>query len=316
MAKLAIRRLAMAVPLLFAVSVMVFMLVPLIPGDPAVTISGENATDELIAQNRERLGLDRPLAERYLDWAGDALTGDLGTSLFNDRRVTDELIRRLPVTLSLAGLALVFGIVVGVTLGMVAGLRPGRPLDRIAVLVASLGVAVPNFWLGLLLVIFFAISLGWLPATGYVPLTESPWEWFRSLILPGIALGTAPAAELTRQVRAGLADAMRRPYVQTALAKGLRRRKVIVKHALKNTGVTILTVLGIQASVLLGASVVVEQVFGLPGIGAYTVAAVLNRDMPSVQGVVLSAAVIILVTNLLVDLLYGYFNPRVREAST
>ena len=275
-------------------------------------LAGESATLADIERTRQQLGLNRPLADRYLDWAGRAVRGDLGRSLYSSQLVGQEIAARLPVTLSMMGLALLISVIVGIGAGVVAALHRGRWADRAIVLVASLGVAMPNFWVGLMLVLLLAIALPWLPATGYVPLTESLSGWLRHLTLPSLALALAPAAEITRQVRGSVTGFMSRDFVRTATAKGLPRWLVIGKHVLKNTGVTVATVTGIQVSVLLGGSVVIEQVFGLPGIGGLVLEAVIARDLPVVQGIVLVTTLMVLATSLLVEMSYGYFNPRVR----
>ena len=298
--------------LLVGVSLVVFLFDALIPGDPAQVLAGESATLADIERTREQLGLNRPLADRYLDWAGRAVRGDLGRSLYSSQLVGQEIAARLPVTLSMMGLALLISVIVGIGAGVVAALHRGRWADRAIVLAASLGVAMPNFWVGLMLVLLLAIALPWLPATGYVPLTESLSGWLRHLTLPSLALALAPAAEITRQVRGSVTGFMSRDFVRTATAKGLPRWLVIGKHVLKNTGVTVATVTGIQVSVLLGGSVVIEQVFGLPGIGGLVLEAVIARDLPVVQGIVLVTTLMVLATSLLVEMSYGYFNPRVR----
>jgi peptide/nickel transport system permease protein len=312
MAKLLAQRLARTLAILLGVSILVFSLDSLIPGDPALVLAGENASVEDIERTRELLGLNRPVAERYVAWAANALRGDFGRSLYSTRSVGEEIGARLPVTLSLLVLALLIGLAFGVGAGIVAALNRGKPLDRALVLLASVGVALPNFWIGMLFVVAFAIHWRLLPATGYTPFTENPVDWLRHLVLPAVALSTGPAAELTRQVRGSVIDILQRDFVRTAIAKGLPRRMVIGKHVLKNTGVTVATVTGIQMSVLLGASVVVEQVFGLPGIGGLIVESVFARDLPIVQGIVLVTTVLILASSLLVDLSYGYFNPKTK----
>ena len=298
--------------LLVGVSLVVFLFDALIPGDPAQVLAGESATLADIERTREQLGLNRPLVDRYLDWAGRAVRGDLGRSLYSSQLVGQEIAARLPVTLSMMGLALLISVIVGIGAGVFAALHRGRWADRAIVLAASLGVAMPNFWVGLMLVLLLAIALPWLPATGYVPLTESLSGWLRHLTLPSLALALAPAAEITRQVRGSVTGFMSRDFVRTATAKGLPRWLVIGKHVLKNTGVTVATVTGIQVSVLLGGSVVIEQVFGLPGIGGLVLEAVIARDLPVVQGIVLVTTLMVLATSLLVEMSYGYFNPRVR----
>ena len=298
--------------LLIGVSLVVFLLDRFIPGDPALVLAGENATAAEIERTRTQLGLEKPLAERYLAWAGRSLRGDLGKSLFSSQSVASEIAARLPITLSLLALSLLIALVAGIAAGVAAALHRRRAADRAIVMVASLGVAMPNFWVGLLLVLALAIALPVFPATGYVPLTANPAGWLLHLALPALALAIAPAAEITRQARGSVIGILHRDFVRTAVAKGLPRWIVIGKHVLKNTGVTVATVAGIQVSVLLGGSVVIEQVFGLPGIGGLMLEAVTARDLPIVQGIVLVTTTMIIACNLLVELSYGYFNPKVR----
>jgi peptide/nickel transport system permease protein len=307
-----LRQVARTVALLVGVSLLVFSLDRFIPGDPAIVLAGQNATAEDIARTRQQLGLEKPLAERYVSWAGRALRGDLGRSLFTGQPVAVEIAARLPVTLSLLGLALAGALALGLLAGVTAALHRNGLADRAIITVASVGVAMPNFWVGLLLVLGLAIAMPLFPATGYVPLTADPLGWLRHLALPALALSLAPSAELTRQVRGSVISILQRDFVKAATAKGLPRRMVIGKHVLKNTGVTVATVAGIQVSVLLGGSVVMEQVFGLPGLGGLVLESVTARDLPIVQGIVLVSTAMILACNLAVELSYGYFNPKVR----
>lgn len=312
MLDLLLRRLAAMVPILLLVSVLVFSLVLLVPGDPAVTIAGESASEAQIEQTRDRLGLDDPLPVQYLDWLGGAVQGDLGESLFSSRTVTSALGERLPATISLTLVAIVIALLIAVPAGIVAATHRGGWIDRLATLGTTSGVAMPNFWLGLLLVVALALDRSWFPATGYVPLDDDPVAWLRHLILPGFTLGLAAAAELTRQLRSALIDVLEQDYVRTAKAKGLRALKVVGKHALKNGATPVVTVLGMRIAVLLGGTVVVEQIFGIPGLGQLALTSVLRRDLPMVQGVVVVSAVMVLLANLAVDLAYGYLNPKVR----
>lgn len=312
MGRIFFHQLARTVALLVGVSLLVFSLDRFIPGDPAIVLAGQNATAEDIARTRQQLGLEQPVAERYVAWIGRALHGDLGRSLFTGQPVAAEIAARLPITLSLLGLALLVALALGLVAGVAAALHRNRLADRAIITAASVGVAMPNFWVGLLLVLGLAIALPLFPATGYVPLTADPLGWLRHLALPALALSLAPAAELTRQVRGSVIGILQRDFVKAATAKGLPRRSVIGKHVLKNTGVTVATVAGIQVSVLLGGSVVMEQVFGLPGLGGLVLESVVARDLPIVQGIVLVSTALVLVCNLAVELSYGYFNPKVR----
>ena len=307
-----LQRLLALVPLLLIVSLMVFSLVLLIPGDPAFLLAGEDATPEEVEAIRESMGLNEPVLVRYVEWLGALLQGDLGTSLFSDQPVLDVILERLPVTLSLALLAILFSLLISIPAGMIAGTRPGSLVDRVVTVGSSLGLAVPNFWLGLMLVLMLAIWNPWFPATGYTPLSESPMGWWMHLVLPAFTLGLSASAILTRQLRGAMVEVMQQDYVRTARAKGLPYLKVVAKHALKNAAIPMVTILGLQTNGLLGGTVIVEQIFGMPGIGQLAVSSVFTRDLPMIQGVVIMAVVVAVAVNLIVDLSYGYFNPKVR----
>lgn len=309
-----LRRLLTSIPLLLIVSFLIFSLIVLVPGDAAVALAGPNPDAERIAAVRDRLGLNDPYLVQYWHWLTSALQGDLGDSLFTSQTVWSSITARLPATLSLAGLALALAIVLGVTIGSIAGLKPGTWIDRLATVTASVGVAVPYFWVGMILVLLLAIDNQFLPAVGYVPLSQDPVEWFLHLVIPSTALALAPAAVIARQTRASVATVMNEDYVRTAKAKGLSPARVVGKHALKNAALPVVTVFGIEANRLIGGTVVIEQLFALPGIGQLAYQGVFLRDFPIVQGVVLVAAVMVLFINILVDVSYGYFNPRVRQS--
>jgi peptide/nickel transport system permease protein len=311
---LLVRRLLVSIPLLLVVSFLVFGLIVLVPGDPAVALAGQNPDPAQIEAVRERLGLDDPFLVQYWNWLSGVLQGDLGTSLFTSQTVWTAIVARLPTTLSLAFLALALAAVAGLAVGSVAGLRPGTWIDRVATVGASVGVAVPYFWVGMILVLVFALEHPLLPAVGYVPLTEDPVGWFTHLILPATALALAPAAVIARQTRASVATVMTEDYVRTATAKGLAPARVVGKHALKNAALPVVTVFGIEANRLIGGTVVIEQLFALPGLGQLAYQGVFSRDFPVVQGVVLVAAVMVLLVNVVVDVSYGYFNPRIRQS--
>ncbi|MEQ8484839.1 MAG: ABC transporter permease [Pseudomonadales bacterium] len=306
------QRLLALIPLLLIVSLMVFSLVLLIPGDPAFLLAGEDATPEEVEAIREEMGLNDPVLVRYLAWLGALLQGDLGTSLFSDQPVLDVILERLPVTLSLALAAIVFSLAISIPAGVIAGTRPGSLVDRIVTVGSSVGLAVPNFWLGLMLVLMLAIWNPWFPATGYTALSHSVMGWWMHIALPAFTLGLSAAAILTRQLRGAMIDVMQQDYVRSARAKGLPYRKVVAKHALKNAAIPMVTILGLQTNSLLGGTVIVEQIFGMPGIGQLAVASVFTRDLPMIQGVVIMAVFVAVLVNLLVDLSYGYFNPKVR----
>lgn len=306
------RRLLTLIPLLLLVSLAVVSSLYLVPGDPAITLSGENASAEKIEQTRVRLGLDQPLRVQYSRWVGDAVKGDLGTSLYSSQKVTTALVERAPVTLSLTFLAMAFALLVSIPVGILAASRPHGWVDRAATGVASIGVAMPSFWVGMLLIIVFTVNTRLLPPVGYVPFGESPTEWFRHLIMPAISLGLVAAAETIRQLRGALVDVLSADYIRTAEAKGLRHRTVILRHALKNAAVPAVTVIGFQLTYLLGGSVIIESMFGLPGLGQLAIDSVIARDVPMIQGIVLVAVLVAVTSNLLVDISYGLLNPKVR----
>ena len=310
-----LRRLAGLVPLLLVLSVAVFLLVYLVPGDPAVTIAGgEAATPERVREVREELGLDQPFVVQYVDWLGDAVRLDFGHSLYSGRSVGDELRHRLPITASLVLGALVFALAVGIPLGALGGTRPGSRTDTAVTTLASAAIAMPSFWLAMILIVFFGLELSWFPVRGYVPFGESPVEWLRHLVLPSVALGTLMAATLARQLRGALADVLDADYVRTAHAKGLAPFRVVGKHALKNAAMPAVTVLGLQVGYLFGGTVIVEQIFAIQGVGTYMVTAISGQDVPIIQGGIMMLAVFVVLANLAVDIAYGFLNPKVRVA--
>lgn len=313
MLRLTLRRLAALIPLLFIVTVVVWGLLLLIPGDPAQSLVGDSATPEQLAAVRAELGLDDPPYERYARWLGGVVQGDLGTSLFTSYRVSDAITDRLPVTLSLVGASLVLSALIGVTAGVFAATNRGRWIDRLLTVGTSVGVAVPNFWLGLVLVTFFAMKLDWFPAGEYVGLTESPLQWLHHLALPAITLALAAAAEIARQMRASMVDVLERDYVRTHRARGMPERTIVGRYALKNAAMPVVTVAGLQVARLFGLSTIIEQIFNMQGVGQLAVDSVFKRDVPMIQGVVLSITVVVVLVNLLVDVSYGYLNPKVRD---
>lgn len=312
MLQLILRRLLIMIPVLIIVSLLVFSLLLLVPGDPAATLAGENASAAQIEATRERLGLNDPLREQYTRWAGGAIRGDLGQSLFSSQTVTDAIVQRLPVTLSLTIGAIIVGMLLGVPAGILSAVFRGRWPDRVLGLGAAGAIAMPNYFVGMLLVLVLALWYKVFPATGYVGFTVDRSEWFSHMLLPWVTLGTSVAAVVTRQLRSSLIGVLGQDYIRTARAKGLRGRSVVLKHASKNAAIPVVTVLGSQVAVALGGSVLVERVFGFAGVGSLVVEAVFRRDLPVIQGVVVFFTVIVLVMNLLVDLAYGYLNPRVR----
>jgi peptide/nickel transport system permease protein len=307
------RRLLAVVPLLLLVTSMVFSLVLLLPGDPAVALVGmEDASEEKLAAIRERLGLNRPLIVQYGSWLGRLAQGDLGESLRTGQPVTEAIRARAPVTLGLALAATAFGLLVGVPLAVAAAHRRGGLVDAAASGLAAFGVAVPNFWLGSMFVLVLALHLRWLPATGYVSPFESAGDAFRHLLLPTLTLGASAVAEVTRQLRSSLGEVLAADYVKTARAEGLAEARVVAKHAMRPALIPVVTVAGLTISRLVSNTVVVESIFALPGLGRLNLEAVLTRDFPMLQGAVLVTVLSVIVVNVLSDLLYGFIDPRIR----
>jgi len=308
----ALRRLLSAIPVLFIVSLISFGLMRLIPGDPAASIAGPSATPAQIEQLRRDLGLDEPLLLQLLHYYQGLLQGDFGKSLLLGKGVLAATLERLPVTIGLSLYALVLTLLIGVTSGIIAALRQNTWVDQVAMMIAMLGISIPNFFLGLLMIIFFAVQLGWLPSGGYVPFSQDPIGWLRSTTMPAISLALLQAGLLARITRSGMLEVLRQDYVRTARAKGLPERQVILKHALANALIPIVTVVGIIISLLLSGAVVTEALFSLPGMGQLLTQAVLSRDYPMVQGGLLLVTTFLVVVNILVDILYALIDPRVR----
>jgi peptide/nickel transport system permease protein len=309
---LTLRRLLSAIPVLFIVSLISFGLMRLIPGDPAAAIAGIAATPAQIEQLRRDLGLDEPLLMQMLHYYQGLLQGDFGKSLLLGKGVLAATMERLPVTIGLSLYALVLTLLIGVTSGIIAALRQNTWVDQVAMMIAMLGISIPNFFLGLLMIIFFAVQLGWLPSGGYIPFSQDPIGWLRSTTMPAISLALLQAGLLARITRSGMLEVLRQDYVRTARAKGLPERQVILKHALANALIPIVTVIGIIISLLLSGAVVTEALFSLPGMGQLLTQAVLSRDYPMVQGGLLLVTTFLVVVNVLVDILYALIDPRVR----
>lgn len=312
MLKFALKRCLMAIPILLIVSTITFALVLAIPGDPAARIAGDYATAESIAAIREQLGLNQPLITQYVEWLGRLLQGDLGKSLITQTPVIESISERLEVTISLAMMSLLLGAVFGISLGVLAARSNGGPLDRILQIGSALGIAMPTYWLALIGLYVVSLKIELFPVGQYVSFTESPLGWLEHLALPSLVLSVALAAELVRQVRSAMIEVGRKPYVTTAHAAGHRRRTVTVKYMAKNAAMPVVTVLGLQFTRVLGGAVVIEQIFSLSGIGSLVLDAVRDQDLPVIQGVVLAAAFIAVMVNLLVDLSYAALNPKVR----
>lgn len=309
-----LRRVLITVPVLFAMSVLVFLIIHLVPGDPVRTMLGFRATDATVEAMRQQLGLDRPLLDQYAAWASGLLRGDLGTDLVSHAPLSELLAQRLPVTLELAGLSMLLAVLVGVPLGVRAA-TGGRWTRRLTEGFVVLGVSVPDFWLGIMLVILFAGLLAWLPPSGHVAFAEDPLGNLRYMALPVLTLATGEAAYILRTTRGALESVLGRPFVTFLRAKGLSPRRIVYGHALRNAGPSIVTVVGIQVGVLLGGAIIVEQLFGLPGVGKLIVTGITQRNYPVVQAGVLAIATIFIVVSLLTDLIVGWLDPRVADAA-
>ncbi|WP_256432924.1 ABC transporter permease [Martelella soudanensis] len=287
MSRLIIQRLLALLPLMFLVSVLSFSFTSMLPSDPVDLILGEEGSMEQREQMREQLGLNDFVVTRYVNWLGSALQGDLGTSFFNSVKVSEAVTQRLPVTLSLTIVSALISIIVGIPAGIAAALNPGSLIDRLATVGATLGQAIPNFWFGILLAAGFAVTLRWFPATGFTPINVSPWEWLRSITLPAVALGLSTSAALARQVRSAMVGVLQMDYVRAARAQGLSSRRVIIRHALKNALIPVVSVLSFQITILLGGALIIEQVFAINGLGSLAITAVRQQDIPMIQGIVL-----------------------------
>jgi peptide/nickel transport system permease protein len=306
------RRLLAAIPVMVMVATAVFLLLFLTPGDPAAVILGADARPEQVAELRARLGLDQPVYIQLGNWYLRLLRGDLGQSIFENRPVIEAVISRAEPTLLLTSLATLVAVTLGLTLGLLAALRHGRWQDTGAMVVAIGGVSMPTFWLGLNLIFVFGVVLGWLPVAGYEPLSSGLWPSLRYLILPAITLGLFQAALLARLTRSMMLETLGDDYVRTARAKGLAEHAVIIRHAFRNALIPLLTVIGLIFAALMGGAVITEQVFNIPGVGRMLIQAVARRDYPVVQGVVMIVAGLYVLINLVVDVLYGYLDPRLR----
>ena len=306
------RRLVAIIPVLAVVAVFVFLMLRLTPGDPAAVIAGDNATSEQIAAIREKLGLDLPIWQQFAIWIGDILRGNFGESFFFKKTVVELIEQRLEPTVALATCTLIFAILTAVPLGVLAAYKQGSLLDRAVMGLSVMGFSVPSFVIGYCLIYVFAIDLGWLPVQGYVRIGTDFGAFAERMVLPSITLGIIYVALIARITRASVLEVLNEDYIRTARAKGLSNRVVLMRHALRNAAVPILTVIGVGVALLIGGAVVTESVFGLPGLGRLTVEAVLSRDFPTIQAVILLFSVVYVLINLLIDIGYTIFDPRIR----
>jgi peptide/nickel transport system permease protein len=306
-----LRKAGAALIVVFISSVVVFAGVRALPGDPAIALGGENRDPAVVQAIRHTYGLDRPLPVQYVKWVGRALRGDLGLDA-RQLPVAHTIVTRIPITLELAFLSVLIGSVIGVLAGVIAAVRRGKVSDHAATTSALVGLSLPHFWLGLMMIILFAVDLHWLPASGYVSFREHPLANLEHMLMPAVVLGTGLSAVLMRQTRSAMLSSLSADYVRTARAKGLAERSVIGKHALRNSLITVTTVIGLQLGALISGAVITEQIFVIPGFGRLTLEAINQRDYTLLQGVVLVAATGYVVVNLLVDVVYSLLNPRIR----
>lgn len=306
-----LQRLLSAIVVVLGVTIVVFIIVQIVPGDPARVMLGPYASDEAVLGLRERLGLDRPILEQYISWLGRAARGDLGQSLLNGQEVAAQLWGRIGPSFELAMVSLAIGLAIAFPIGMISALKPGSAIDVVVTLFSQIGVSVPTFWMGILLVIVVSLNLGLLPPSGYTPIAEDPGDWLAHIILPAFTAGFVSASIQTRFIRSAMLDVLNANYVQTARAKGLAERAVVVNHALRNALINIVTIIGLQITALFSGIVIVEVVFSWPGLGRLALNAVEERDYPLLQGAVLVVAVMVTMVNLFVDLLYFLLDPRI-----
>lgn len=312
MSQFIIRRLIHAIFIIWGCATLVFFLLRAIPGDPVLVMLGQEYTPEAAAQMRKNLGLDQPMYIQYVKWFGNVLQGDLGRSIATDEPVTRTIASGMPKTLSITAFALVIGLLIAIPMGTLAALKRDSIFDYLASVSTFVGISLPTFWFGIVFILIFAVKLGWLPALGYVPLSEGFWPWLKHLILPSLAAGIGEAAILMRFVRAGLLEVLSADYVRTARSKGLREQTVVMRHAMRNALIPVVTVTGLSIGGLLSGLVITETVFSIRGIGRILINAIFDKDYPIVQGVILLVALILVTMNLIVDVVYTFLDPRIR----
>jgi peptide/nickel transport system permease protein len=311
MLKYLVRRLVGTVPVLFLVSLLTFLMIHLTPGDPVRLMLGEDATKEAIEALNQKLGLDQSLPVQYLRWLGNVLTGDMGQSIRSHQSVLEAVGERLPVTLELSVLSMVIAVLLGIPTGIIAAIRRNSAADVASTTLALTGISIPNFFLGIVLILIFSEWLGWLPPSGYVPFLDDPIQNLKLMIMPSFALGTALAGTISRMMRSSLLEVLGADFVRTARAKGLTERSAILGHAVKNALLPVVTIIGLQTGTVLGGAILTETIFALPGIGRLVVDSIFARDFPIVQGVILFLALVRILSSLLTDIIYALLDPRI-----
>lgn len=310
------RRVILAVIIIILATILVFFGMRLLPGDPILMLVTANQQQEFNEEQlqflREQHGLDKPMVVQYVNWMGDILRGDLGVSIFSQMPVADEIFRRLPISVHVGGLAFIIGHILGIPIGVVCALRRGKWIDTVLTTLANLGITVPNFWLGIILTYIFGMQLQWLPIMGYTSPLDDFWLSTKQLIMPVICLVIFPLAGVTRQARSSMLEVISQDYIRTAWSKGLRERTIVIKHALKNGMIPIVTLAGMGIAGIIGGGVIIETVFNIPGLGRLAVTSVISQDYPYVQAITLFVAVAVVSANLIVDITYGWLDPRIR----
>lgn len=315
MTRYIIRRLMHSVIIIWGVATLVFFLLRAIPGDPVLNMLGPEYTPEAAEALRQKLGLNENVFVQYVRWVGDIVRGDLGTSITGVESVSGAIASGLPKTMSISIVAFIISLMIAIPAGILSALKRNTPLDFFVSIFAFLGVSMPSFWFGIILILVFAVNLGWLPSLGYRSLTDDGFvTWFKHLLLPAMAIGPGYAAILTRFIRAGLLEAMSSDYIRTARAKGLSERHVVISHGLRNSMIPVVTIAGIQVALLLSGTVIIETVFSIRGIGRLLVGAIFDKDYPMVQGAILVVSLIFVMANLVVDILYTFLDPRIKYA--
>jgi peptide/nickel transport system permease protein len=306
------RRVIQSVVVMFGISILVFLLVHLVPGDPIRVALGTQFDQDTYDTLRERAGFDQPLFVQYFTWLASAVQGDLGVSFRSGAPVTGLILGRLPATLTLAFASLVVALLIAIPLGIISAVRSGSKLDHAATVFSQFGISIPDFWMGIMFILLFSLTLGWLPPSGYTPITEDPLDWFARLLMPAVTVGVVSGSVLTRFVRSSMLEALSQDYTRTARSKGLAERVIVSRHVLKNALIPVVTIAGLQLASLLGGVIIVEVVFSWPGLGQLALLAVQRRDYPVLQGAVLVMAITFLLINLVVDLMYAWLDPRIK----
>ena len=307
-----LRRLLSAIPVLFIVSILVFSILHLLPGDPATVILGQEATPEAVEAMREQLGLNKPLLLQYFSWLFNVLQGNLGKSLVDQTPVIDLIMARLPATLELIAGSFFVAMLIALPTGILSAARPGKIINHISTFIALIGMSIPHFWLGMMFILFFAVKLGWFPASGYVPFSEDPEANINAVILPVIATGFRESAVLMRMIRSSMLEVLDSDYIRTATAKGLSEKTVLLVHALRNAMIPVTTASGLMIASLLGGLVITESIFSIPGYGKLIIDSVFSRDFTTVQGAILISAILVVIINIVVDILYTVIDPRIK----